>query len=664
MALGTRVRCRPVAAALLACASLALGSAQGASGVSLRAAGQTPAVRLLHQTPVVRASGQLLGLSLTRTGPAAAPGATVTLTLYARLTTRSGLLAAIGAAGPSMGVSATPPVPASCLAHRTQLHIAVTIAEDGAAVPPRQLCGEDAPVLRLGCTAYCGGVYPLRVTVHGAGSSATFVTLVTFATRSTTPLRVAWVLRVAGKNDQLPGSTGALRAAVAHPAVPLTVDVEGGTLATALSTPGATTAVSLLSQATSVPAHQLMAEAYVPADLGGLHASGLRDEVTRQFALTAVSLANVGVGAAPVPTATFGTGPQTPTSADAVGTAHLVARTAIRDLLIEGATLSVDPATTQSWGAAFKVSGAAACPTALATDTELEQLSAQTAADPALAAAQFLGELAFLHFEQPDLAQPRAVAVVTTATTTVTTAFVDAVLAGLTSNPVLRPVTTTSAFAAVPIGANGFPPQRAMALGPSSPFPSITVSQLRGARAETDALSSAVVAGVTPIPSIEGELLSAEQVLSTALRTAILGDVHYRIQQELGNFHIDNGSITLTESGALLPITVLSTAPFTVSGTLRLTSSQLAFPSGSTQPVLMPASVLAVRIAARALTSGDLHLYATLVSPHGGLVLAHADIIVRATPTSIVGIALTVGAILVLALWWVRTSRRRRAAAR
>src|ERR1039458_9339884 len=654
MASGTRVRCRHAAGALLACVTLALSLAPAVTGGVADAAGGSPGVRLVHETPVVRPPLRRLNLTLTRSGPAAARGATVTLTLYQRLTTRSGLMAAIGAPGPVGGVSATPAFAASCFAVGTQLRLAVTVAPNGVSLPVRHACGHRSPVLRLGCTGGCDGVYPLRISVASASSRTSLVTPVTYASRSASPLRVAWVVRVAGRSRGLAAASGALRAVDKHPLVPVTVDVEGSTVANGLFAPGATTALNYLRDTVTAPAHELVGEPYVPADLGALWASRLPSEVIRQFALNAVALSNAGVDTPPVSTVTYGTGPQTPTMADAIASVR------VRHLLVDGTALATDPAATLSWGAAFRLQGAPGGPTALACDTELAQLSASTTQDPGLIAAQFLGELAFLHFEQPDLAQPRAVVVVTTATKGVAASFVNAVLVGLQTHPPLPPVTTREAFAAVPVGANGFPPVRAFALGPSRPWAPATASMIRFLRITTDALSSAVIAGDSPIPSIEGELLSSERVLPPSIRTAIFTRVHNRLKDELGFFHIDNGSITLTESTASLPVTVLSNAPYTIAATLRLTSRHLVFPNGGSIKIRLPQSVRSWRVTARALTSGDLPLTATLISPDGRLVITRSQIVVRATPTSIVGIALTIGAILVLALWWVRTSRRRR----
>jgi hypothetical protein len=169
--------------------------------------------------------------------------------------------------------------------------------------------------------------------------------------------------------------------------------------------------------------------------------------------------------------------------------------------------------------------------------------------------------------------------------------------------------------------------------------------------------------GATPIPSIEGELLSAEQQLPATERLAIMNQVHEELEDQLGYFHIYDGPITLTQSGASLPITVFSTAPYTYTGFLHLTSPKLTFPQGAwiTLPNCPCGAVKSVRVASNAEVTGDIPLTVTLWSPKGHLNMTHAVITVRATQTSIVGIALTVLAVLVLALWWIRTSRRRRA---
>jgi hypothetical protein len=648
----------------LATALLALTATVAVGGGAATAASTTtPSVRLLAVTPVVHRAGQPVTVTLTRSGPATAPGATVQLTLYSRLTTRSALLAAISSPGPGGPVSTTGPLDAGCLGGGASLGVAVPLAPDGVAVGHHELCGEPGPVLRLGPSAG-DGVYPLRITVRGGGTTATIDTLVTYATAtSATPLLVAWIVRVAGGPSALAGTEPALAGIAVHPTVPVSVDVQGSTLAGATS---ATSGTALLKAAVASPDDELINEAYVPAELGTLRASQLPDEVIRQFELNEVVLKTAGITTVPSSTVTYGTGPQTPTSADALASQRF------RHVVIPSSALSSDPASTLTWGSAFRMGGAPSGPTALASDTELSSLSDDTASDPGLTGANLLGELAFLHFEQPDLADPRAAVIVTDATPSVTTSFVDTVLSGLRDNPVVSPVTISSAFERVGLGANGFPGVRDLVDGASSPYPAATVSYLQHLRITTDSLSSAVRGGVTPIPTIEGDLLSAEQPLTPGERLAIMDHVQVELEDQLGYFKIYDGPITLTQSGAQLPFTIYSTAPYTFAGFLELSSPKLTFtlPSGhmaSTTVVKLDGPVGAyatLRVPATAEVTGDIALSAMLLTPDKRLKLAVAVITVRATHTSIVGIALTVLAVLVLAGWWFRTSRRHRTAKR
>jgi len=652
MVVGARAGCRLVLAALVVWLVVLTAGAPAATAAATSPP-SSAGVDLLAQTPVVHAPSRPLTVVLGDTGAAAAPGATVQLTIYSELTTRSGLEAAIGAAGPSGAMDQTPAIPLSCLSSGGSFHLTVGVAPNGVEVPKHELCGGADPVLRITCSTGCDGVYPLGITVSSGATTATTTSLVTYAATASDPLRVAWILRLAGAN--LGRADATLRAVAALPAVPVTLDVQGSTVARSVGSTSSASAISALDELTGEPEHVLIAEPFVRADLGALWAGNLAAEVQSQYALNAVMLAKADVATAPSTVATYGTGPQTPTMADAVTSAGF------RDLVVPGSSLAQDPSSSLSWGSPFRIAGSASSPVALATDDVLGQLSESQFAEPALTAAQFLGELAFLHFEQPYLPDPRVVAVVTNAWPSIRTTFVSDVLAGLAANPVLAPVTVPAAFAQVPVGANGFPATQSLTLGPSAPFDAPTIATIRFLRTTIDALGSAIIAGNSPIPSIEAQLLSAERVLPPSVRTAILNGVHTRLADELGNFHIDNGSITLTGSDGSLPITVLSSANYTLDAYLRLTSPRISFPQGASRLVVLSSSVLSVRIPAHAEASGDLPLTATLVSPDGQLLIAHADIVVRTTPTSIVGIALTIGAILVLALWWVRTARRPKA---
>ena len=120
-------------------------------------------------------------------------------------------------------------------------------------------------------------------------------------------------------------------------------------------------------------------------------------------------------------------------------------------------------------------------------------------------------------------------------------------------------------------------------------------------------------------------------------------------------------TITFTSRTAPIPITVLSAAPYGVRVVLSLSSDKFTFPTGSSRTLVLNHSTTSVRIEARARTSGDrLPISVTLRTPDGALTISRTVVTVHSTAISIVGIALTVLAGLVLLVWWIRTWRRNR----
>ena len=115
----------------------------------------------------------------------------------------------------------------------------------------------------------------------------------------------------------------------------------------------------------------------------------------------------------------------------------------------------------------------------------------------------------------------------------------------------------------------------------------------------------------------------------------------------------------MTSLKGALPITLTKTADWTMAGVLTVRSDHLRFPHGRTRSVTIDHPTQSVRIPVVAETTGDLTVSVTLTTPSGSLLLAHQRIVVRATQTSAAAIVLTIGAALVLLVWWVRTSLRR-----
>ena len=118
-------------------------------------------------------------------------------------------------------------------------------------------------------------------------------------------------------------------------------------------------------------------------------------------------------------------------------------------------------------------------------------------------------------------------------------------------------------------------------------------------------------------------------------------------------------TITLTSQQGTVPVTIVSTAPYPVTGTLTLTSDKLlsptARPSRSTV-VRPPATPTSSTSTCRPGRPGLFKVDITLHSPAGGLTLSSGQVTVRSTATSVVGVVLSLGALAVLVVWWLRTS--------
>ncbi len=120
-------------------------------------------------------------------------------------------------------------------------------------------------------------------------------------------------------------------------------------------------------------------------------------------------------------------------------------------------------------------------------------------------------------------------------------------------------------------------------------------------------------------------------------------------------------TVTLTSQRGRVPVTITSTAPYPITGTLTLTSDKLTFPNGQSQRVTLGPRTNVVYVNVETRASGLFKVAIAVTSPAGGLVLTSGQVSVRSTATSVVGVVLTVGAVVVLVVWWLRTSRKRRA---
>ncbi len=347
-----------------------------------------------------------------------------------------------------------------------------------------------------------------------------------------------------------------------------------------------------------------------------------------------------------------------------------------------------------------RTSGAGAAPTAMVSDTGLGALlAAGTSTDAPLAAVQLVAELSLIYYEAPNLLgpagtpAPRGVVGVAPLAWAPSPTFVSTLLTDLQGNPVIAPVTLDQLFSQVPVGADGQPSSRHTVTAASSPGSSSSAA--RGARSRQAAVAAAVrtararqegfassVAGSstgTALARSTGDLLLAAEssLLTPRQQQAGVAGFEMALGRELHGVTVRSDTIRLTAGTASVPITLVRNTTYPVTVLVRLTSDKLRFPRASTQApgalcrtpkvqstagrssfsalCTLDRSTNAVYVNMQSRTSGDFEISVTLKSPEGNLVLAGGQLTVRSLSTSAVAIALSVGAALVLLVWWGRT---------
>ena len=608
-----------------------------------------------------------------RTPPA---GARVAVTVYQRLTSRS-----------DFNESLLGRIHTSVRHSVTYLLSTLPTQADGSSVvdlpvnPSTVAAGQD--FLRL----TSAGVYPVDVRLlDGSGQSvARLVTHLLYSGGAVANPRldVAWVLPVTAPPatsasvppDRLsPDQTQRLgdlaTALTRHPTVPVTLAPTAETLdaLTATSAAGRAT-VSALAQVAARPGVEVAAGPYVALNLPAQLAAGLDGEVTAQLTQASASLAatlHVRPG--------LGTwvqqGPLDQASVD-----DLAARGVDR-LVVNDASLTALPADQLSTTLAqpFSLQSRQGRTTALAADTAMAAHFV-AGGNQVLAAHQMLADLAIIQAERP--ANRRGVTVLTPAGWRPDPAFLQTVLDGLSTSPVLAPVTVDQLFAAVPPAQDHQAPlQRAVAAQVPA-GPAVEGSAVRAARRRLDAFATMTPTGSTVSADAARRLLLSQSAdLSAGAQADEIGTVNGLIDQQIRGIRLTpNTSIRLTARQGRFPVTIVNGADFPARVQVRLSSQKLEFrpidepgvtcrAAGSSETCTLDLrtqnTTLKVPVVTR--TSGVFSLTIRLTSPDGGLALATSEDTMRSTAASGVGIVLSIGAALLLAMWWVRDLRHGRRA--
>ena len=547
------------------------------------------------------------------------------------------------------------------------------------------------------CQSYPAGVFPVRIQLvdtSGTTVLGSFTTHLIFteAPATTQRLRVAVTLpiqitqgasrsptpaellaRPSAALASPPAATvDAITATVdtiasRHPSVPVTLQVSGQTVGL-LDTPAHQTTINQLGQLAATPAvYQLTSAPFTPVDATALVDAGLSDELALQVARgsqvvsAAADRTSTGTPAGQSPDlGAWITGGGLDTS-----TIGALATDGFHQVVLPASQLTATPAD-GSTTAPFTLAGARGTAlTAMASDDDLTTRFTADPGNPVLAAHQLVAELAQLYYERPNGVSPRAVLAVAPSGWNDDPAFVNALLGALDGNPMVQAVTTAQAFALFPTPATCRSGCRLNATGGSSGLP---VAAIRAQRVRVNGFAVSAV-GAHALAFQLGDLVLGGEAenLRTAQQSSVLANAGAAVTAQFGQLAVESGqAITLTARSGRVPVVIDSTAPYPVTATLVLSSDKLLFPNGQTQysesVTLLPRQRKVVNVQVQTRTSGVFRLDATLHAPEGPVRLATGEVSVRSTSSSVVGVALTIGAVAVLAVWWFRTSRRRRRA--
>jgi hypothetical protein len=306
--------------------------------------------------------------------------------------------------------------------------------------------------------------------------------------------------------------------------------------------------------------------------------------------------------------------------------------------------------------------------TAVQVDRDLEALLDGSGA-PALRAQHLLAGLAVVALEQPN--QRRGVVLDTPSRWNPNADAVSAVVAGLRDHPLVDAVSLDDLFGSVPVESDrrGNPVVRSLA--PITPaVPSVTARQYRAARDRLDAFAR--LAGEEDATVVRGRrslLVSLTSDWQGArgrrLATAQLDALGREVDTFTAGIRAPQArTVTLTSREAAIPISILNETGRRVRVRVVLESEKLLFPNGAEQVLDLPPRNTTVRFDVQARASGTFPLRVRLTSADGTLPIQETRVTVRSTVVSGVGVFLTIGAGLFLAVWWITHWRRTRRAPR
>ncbi|GJM39102.1 MAG: hypothetical protein DHS20C19_24690 [Acidimicrobiales bacterium] len=194
------------------------------------------------------------------------------------------------------------------------------------------------------------------------------------------------------------------------------------------------------------------------------------------------------------------------------------------------------------------------------------------------------------------------------------------------------------------------------------------VAELQAARSAISTLSAMLEPETESVDSLAKQLRAAVSSDLTADEATGYADaVFAEVLERTAGVEVPPGDrITLTDRRTDLPLTIVNNQAVTLNVELVLSAEKIRFPDGERRELRLQPGDNDIVIPVETLASGDARVTATIVSPGGAFELASGAVDIRSTAISGLGLAISVVALVILGVWWIRTIlrvRRNRAAA-
>lgn len=491
------------------------------------------------------------------------------------------------------------------------------------------------------------------------------------------PLSVAWIWKIAADPATDPGGTvrpgftaaigpggrlTRLAAAAARATdVPLTLAPGPETLESwaqrTKTDPAASTGLTAMRVAAL--SKQVLTGPYVPIDVPSLERAGLGDDAALELAQGSIALGQVLDTRLDARTTDIA-------PLDASALARLELSQVDRVVVSPDALVAPDEAPQLTPARPFSLESGGRKFSTVQTDQGLEKLL-EGSSPPALRAAHFLAGLAIIAIEAPN--QTRGIAIAMPARWDPEPALLDALLEGFSDNPLIAPVTLDQLFDHVPLDETGNGPVVRSLKPLTAAPPTVNATRYTATRNNLNAFAS-TVGPTDPVIAAghRGLLISLTSVWPGAVgrrqSAARLNGINGGISAFANLIETPPSglTVTLTSRKADLPLSFNNETGRPVRLRIRFDSDKLEFAGGSEQVLDLKPQNNTKSFAVQTRASGTFPLHISVTSADGRLPLRTARYTVRSTVVSGVGIFLTIGAGLFLAIWWIthwRRSRRR-----